>query len=177
MGCGVSGKDSHSNPSLVDPKDFSLRKEAKEEQAVCESEAVAVECDSPVREAPREANEELEELNKESIVNCGVPPVYISAEVREKEEENEGNLKAIDENEVKKSPRENKAVLGLSNLKPNSEFKPSDKKLRGKIVTGVEYVPQLRPEYSGKSLRSEKLDAVLENTYNPKEDSDDEFVL
>lgn len=68
-------------------------------------------------------------------------------------------------------------TLGLNNLKLNSEFKPNDKKLRGKLVTGVDQAPQLRPDFSSASLHSEKLDAVLQNTYKPNKDSDDEFEL
>ena len=85
------------------------------------------------------------------------------------------NLKVEENNELITITKRNK--IELNNLELNAEFKQNDKKVKGKIVTGVDYAPQLRQEYSNASLRSEKLDAILKNTSNRKEDSDSEFEL
>ena len=63
-------------------------------------------------------------------------------------------------------------------MKLNDEFNENDKKqIKGKIVTGIpEFRPELKPDYSGKSLGSERFDAVMANANQAKE-SDDEFEI
>lgn len=81
MGCGTSTKESYSNPTPVTAANFSLKKEPEDNQPMREPE-VENNDSSLVQESLKEihpdANEELEELNRESIINCNVPSVYIS---------------------------------------------------------------------------------------------------
>ena len=70
MGCGTSGKDTRQNQEVVD----SIKEERK--QGVREIEEIDCKL-RLVQEDAKEGDEELEELNNESIVNRIVYPIHV----------------------------------------------------------------------------------------------------